>query len=357
MFKYLKLISNYLIDPLFSLNGCQNYDDQFSELETQIVALARTVTGLSQVQSDINSLANTVNSLSSTVKGPGDQFDNALEDGLADIAADLANLESATKDVASAEDVAAIQENVAEIHGDLDELLANSSVFTGNVEIDISAILDVFNSMGNSINIVNGSVTINYDDSMDKDKMQDVIDNILTVKGDFSFTYNGTTEFTFNKLTSVKVLELNVNGGSINFEALTSATSINVKYTNYISLVNLPVLTSCERIYVDTQSYYEKKDGKNTYSTDGNCIIIPNKNVYDEIQKQENWEELDIYESNSASKIILTSLQRINLSKAIIIGSKIDITVLSSKNNDDTYQLDLSYFELIKYNTTDDKTN
>ena len=33
--------------------GCQNYDDQFSALETQINALASTVAGLSQVQSDL----------------------------------------------------------------------------------------------------------------------------------------------------------------------------------------------------------------------------------------------------------------------------------------------------------------
>ena len=37
--------------------GCQNYDDQFTNLESQISALASTVAGLSQVQSDLSTLA------------------------------------------------------------------------------------------------------------------------------------------------------------------------------------------------------------------------------------------------------------------------------------------------------------
>ena len=50
--------------------GCQDYDDQFSSLESQISALATTVAGLSQVQSDLASLAGTVSSLASTVNEP-----------------------------------------------------------------------------------------------------------------------------------------------------------------------------------------------------------------------------------------------------------------------------------------------
>ena len=58
--------------------GCQNYDDQFSNLESQINALASSVAGLSQVQSDLSSLSGTVSSLSSTVAALGSQFDTAV---------------------------------------------------------------------------------------------------------------------------------------------------------------------------------------------------------------------------------------------------------------------------------------
>ena len=72
--------------------GCQNYDDQFNNLESQISALATTVAGLSQVQSDLSSLSGTVASLQSSLSG---QIDTALADGLADIDAAIENTSGA----------------------------------------------------------------------------------------------------------------------------------------------------------------------------------------------------------------------------------------------------------------------
>ena len=140
--------------------GCQNYDDQFDSLETQINALASTVAGLSQVQSQIESLAGTVNSLTSTVNSLGSTIDTAVADGLADIQADVDAITAAVADVASSEEVSALSDAVAASQADLDELLANSSVFTGNVVINNASTLDAFHSMGSSLAIVNGNVDI-----------------------------------------------------------------------------------------------------------------------------------------------------------------------------------------------------
>ena len=63
--------------------GCQNYDDQFDSLESQINALASTVAGLSQVQSDLQSLAGTVASIQSSIDS---SVQTALASGLSDIA-------------------------------------------------------------------------------------------------------------------------------------------------------------------------------------------------------------------------------------------------------------------------------
>ena len=91
--------------------GCQNYDDQFSNIESQITALASQVAGLSQVQSDLTALAGTVNSLQTSV---AQTVDAALADGLADIDTAVASLEAATANAASSEDVAAIATAVAD---------------------------------------------------------------------------------------------------------------------------------------------------------------------------------------------------------------------------------------------------
>src|SRR6056300_1412670 len=106
--------------------GCQNYDDQFDALETQINSLTATVAGLAKVQSDLTALAGTVSSLASTVSGLGDTIDTAVADALTD----------------------------------LTDLLAASSVFTGDVIVNSAQTLDAYHKMGAGLNIVNGNVDI-----------------------------------------------------------------------------------------------------------------------------------------------------------------------------------------------------
>ena len=183
--------------------GCQNYDDQFDSLETQINALASTVAGLTKVQSDLASLAGTVSSLASTVNGLGSTIDTAVADGLADIQADIDAINSAVADVASSEEVSALSDAVAASQEDLDQLLANSSVYQNSILINSVATLDVYYSMGSAINIVNGSVTITASEDMDMEKVQAVVDNILVTLNDFTYTSTDSSiaEVTFQNLT------------------------------------------------------------------------------------------------------------------------------------------------------------
>ena len=190
--------------------GCQDYDDQFSSLESQISALASTVAGLSQVQSDLASLSGTVASLASTVNGLGDAIDTAVSDGLSDIQADVDAITAAVADVASAEEVASLSTAIADANTDLDELLANSSVFTGNITINSAATLAAFKAMGSSIAIVNGNVDIDVSTTMNQADVQTVVDQILTVTGNFDYTAGASTiaETTFNNLSGVQSLTL-----------------------------------------------------------------------------------------------------------------------------------------------------
>ena len=232
--------------------GCQNYDDQFSALETQINALASTVAGLSQVQSDLQTLAGTVNSLQTSL---ANEIDTALADGLADIDAAVAELEAAADNAASAEAVQEIADAVAENQTDLEELLAQSAVFTGDVLINSTATLDAFHAMGENLAIVNGSVTINPDTTMDMAKVQEVADVILTVTKDISITSGASTiaEIVFNNLTGAATLTLEQAGG-YHFPVLKSAAMINLsdKYESTITRVNFPALTSVNSIGTDS---------------------------------------------------------------------------------------------------------
>ena len=212
--------------------GCQNYDDQFDSLESQISALASTVAGLSQVQSDLSSLAGTVSSLSSTVASLGSTIDTAVANGLADITADITALQAAVANVASSADVTAISDAVAAAQTDLDELLANSSVFQGSVTINSIATLDAFHAMGSGLNIVNGNVTFNVSADMDITKVQAVVDNILNITGDLSYTGASTIAApTFLNLSGVQSLTMDA-AGDYRFDNLVTAANISLNNDN-----------------------------------------------------------------------------------------------------------------------------
>jgi len=227
--------------------GCQNYDDQFSNLESQISALATTVAGLSQVQSDLSSLAGTVGSLSSTVNSLGDTIDTAVADGLADIQADIDAIETAVADVASSEEVSDLSDAVAASQEDLDELLANSSVFNGNVTINSEATLAAFKSIGSGLAIVNGNVNITVTAAMNHDDVQTVVNEILTVTEDFTYTAMASTilETTFNNLSGVQSLTLK-QGGGYRAQTLASASNIylNDAYKSTVTIVDFRALNN-----------------------------------------------------------------------------------------------------------------
>ncbi|MDA7797471.1 hypothetical protein N8949_00310 [Flavobacteriaceae bacterium] len=234
--------------------GCQDYDDQFSNLESQISAIATTVAGLSQVQTKITELSGTVATLSGTVNGLGDAIDTAVSDGLADIQSDIDAIETAVADVASSEEVSTLSDAVDASQESLDELLANSSIFQGPIVINSQATADLYASMGSGINIVNGDVTITVSEDMDQAVVQSVVNNILNIVGDLSYTANASTigETTFNNLSGVESITAK-QGGGYEFKALTSATTIvlNNDYKSTVDIIHFGALVTVTSISDD----------------------------------------------------------------------------------------------------------
>ncbi|MDA8871423.1 hypothetical protein N9H89_01995 [Flavobacteriaceae bacterium] len=237
--------------------GCQNYDDQFDALETQINSLTATVAGLAQVQSDLTSLAGTVSSLASTVNGLGDTIDTAVADGLTDIQADIDAIEAAVADVASSEEVSALSDAVADAQTDLTDLLAASSVFTGDVIVNSAQTLDAYHKMGAGLNIVNGNVAITVETSMDQAKVQELVDNILTVVQDFKYTSKASSiaETTFENLTGTRSLTI-TQGGGMRFPNLVSATNIylNDDFESTVGVIHFGSLTSVATFNTDSDA-------------------------------------------------------------------------------------------------------
>jgi len=310
------------------LVGCQNYDDQFDSLESQINVLSATVAGLAQVQSDLASLAGTVASLSSTVNGLGDKIKTEVANGLADIASDVASqgtsvaalqasvtelntaianastsaeiaaltsalaavqtkldamsttsdaqssdleelatglatltetiatLQTAVNAAASSEELSTLSDAIAAAQDDLDELLANSTVYSDNITINSVATLNAFHAMGDGLNIVNGNVTFDVSTDMDATKVQAVADQLLTITKDLKYEGDtGTTVPTFKNLTSVVSLTIDAPG-DYRFDNLKSATQIVLgdTYESKIGIVHFGALTSYTALKTDGEA-------------------------------------------------------------------------------------------------------
>ncbi len=217
--------------------GCQNYDDQFDDLNAQISALKSQVDGLAALSGQVSSLSSTISGLQAGVtaaQNAASAIDlSGLEASLASLSSEVDAIQADLATAATAADVTALQADLAAVQADLDELLSGSNIYQGNVTIASVNDLDTFEDLGANINIVNGNVDIDRTAAMNTATLQTVIDNIFTVNGDFDYTdVAGTASHTFNNLTSVQDLDLDNVDGAISFAALTTAEVITLDATN-----------------------------------------------------------------------------------------------------------------------------
>ena len=227
------------------LVGCQNYDDQFDALNTQITALQSTVAELSGVRSEISDLRNLVNSVQTAVDG----VNNELSADLAAVLEDVNAIDEELDSVATADELAEVTASVEGQRETLDEILANSQVFQGNVIVSTQATLEVFERMGSALNVVNGYVDIDVDSTMDTVMVQNLVDNILVTVKQFEYTAKTgvDAEITFSNLTGTQTLTLDQKGGYM-LENLGSATAITLDDDNTVDVVHLGSLTSVKTL-------------------------------------------------------------------------------------------------------------
>jgi len=255
------------------LVGCQNYDDQFDDLNAQISALKSQVDGLSSLSGQVSSLSGSISGLSAGVaaaqaaaSAAGASADAAtaaangidlsgLSASLATLQAEVDAVQASLATTSTAAAVATLQAEIDAIEADVDELLATSNVYNQSLTISSASTLDAAVALGNNINIVNGSVTITQSSTMDATKLQTVIDKIFTVTGNFSYTAANTnvTAQTFDKLASAGDVTLKVNG-PISAKTLVTAGTVTLddSYISKVTSINLDALTTVTEIQTDS---------------------------------------------------------------------------------------------------------
>ena len=105
-----------LLVVALTMVGCQNYDDQFDDLNSKISSLATTVDGLLSVQTTVSALSTKLDNLASTALTDSD---------LAGILTEVAAVKQSVADLSLADDLAGIETEVADLDAEVDQILEN----------------------------------------------------------------------------------------------------------------------------------------------------------------------------------------------------------------------------------------
>ena len=278
--------------------GCQNYDDQFDDLNAQISALKSQVDGLSSLSGQVASLSGTISGLQSGIAAaqaaaataasnaaaataaataagtaataagtaataagttanaaaieaiPGVDL-TGLSASLATLQAEIDAIEVQIASTATAAEVAALQTSLTAVETDLADLLVSNNIYATAVVVNTAASMDSALALGNKVALMNAAVTITDDATIADTDIQTFIDRIKTMNGTFTYSSGSTTGYaaTFNELTAATVMDI-TQAGAISATKLTSATvmTITTSYSTKITGFDMGALTSVTSI-------------------------------------------------------------------------------------------------------------
>ncbi len=237
-----------LLVVALTMVGCQNYDDQFDDLNSKISSLATTVDGLLAVQTTVSALSTKLDNLASTALTDAD---------LAAVLTEVAAVKQSVADLSLAEDLATIETEVEDLDEEvkliiekLNELLTANAVINQNVRITSMAELelaeDLISTGADDPNVtINGSLVINttgasdIDDAAEVDRLNAVMDKIKVVMKTVTVT-------TDEDLTAVALqyvqgsLDINAAKGSLTAGALTTVTeAMEINQSGNLDMANL----------------------------------------------------------------------------------------------------------------------
>jgi hypothetical protein len=212
--------------------GCQNYDDQFDDLNSKISSLATTVDGLLAVQTTVANLSTKLDNLASTALTDSD---------LAGILDEVAAVKQSVADLSLADDLATIEGEVADLDeeveliiGKLNELLTANAVINQNIRItslaELSLAEDLISTGADDPNVtINGSFIVNTTGTSDISAAADVA-RLNAVMDKIKVVMKTVTLTTDEQLTAASLqyiqgnLDIAAATGSVAAGALTTVT-------------------------------------------------------------------------------------------------------------------------------------
>jgi len=238
--------------------GCQNYDDQFDDLNAQISALKSQVDGLSSLSGQVSSLSGTISGLQSGITAAQNAASAAntaasaidlsgLSASLAALQAEVDAIEAAIATTATAAEVAALQTSLTAVETDLADLLVSNNVYSTAITITDAASMASALALGNKVALMNAAVSITDAATVADADIQTFVNRIKTMNGAFTYDSGSTTGAapTFDEMVSAKAITI-TQAGDISFKKLTGATTITINddYESKITSVDFGALVS-----------------------------------------------------------------------------------------------------------------
>jgi len=217
------------------LVGCQNYDDQFDDLNAQISALKSQVDGLGALSGQVSSLSGTISGLQSGIAAAqaaataaGSSADAAtaavnaipgvdlsgLTASLATLQAEVDAIEAAIATTATATEVAALQTSLTAVETDLADLLTSNNVYASTVTISDASSMAAALALGNRVALMNAAVDITDSATISDTDVQTFIDRIKTTTAGFRYDSGSTTGYapTFDEMVSASTFDIESAG-------------------------------------------------------------------------------------------------------------------------------------------------
>jgi hypothetical protein len=192
--------------------GCQNYDDQFDELNSKISALATSVSELDGIRTEVTALGTKLDQLASTSASASD-----LATVMAEVAALTASMDAikAATDYGEAE-VDDLEAEVDEIKAALNELLEQAAVINQDVVIMSEAQLEYVESLM--------ALDKEADNTVTEDTRVYIVSGNITVDAEFATTAELATRLN-NVLNRVSSVITPDGGTGVTVDSGSSATA------------------------------------------------------------------------------------------------------------------------------------
>ncbi len=238
--------------------GCQNYDDQFDDLNAQISALKSQVDGLSSLSGQVASISGTIAGLQSGIaaaqasaaaaNSAASAIDlSGLSSSLTTLQAEVDAIEASIASTATAAEVTALQTSLAAVQADLDDLLVSNNVYSTAITINSAASMASALALGNKVALMNAAVDITDDATIADADIQTFVDRIKTMNANFRYDSGSTTGSTptFDEMVSATTIDIEA-AGPISMKKLASATTVTLPttYSTKITSLDMSALAS-----------------------------------------------------------------------------------------------------------------